>query len=80
MNGKKRRYIVDFMIPKLNILIELKANHVWHKNQIKNGMWGAKMSRIEELIKKKEYNSYELIYQNNFNNILKNILTAYNKI
>ena len=39
---KKRTYKVDFQIPSLRTLIEIKDNHIWHKRQIENGKWGKK--------------------------------------
>jgi ribosomal protein L44E/predicted RNA-binding Zn-ribbon protein involved in translation (DUF1610 family) len=45
---KVHKYRVDFQLPDLKMLIELKDNHVWHKIQIENGKWGAK----EECAKK----------------------------
>lgn len=39
---KAHKYKVDFQIPKLKMLVELKDNHVWHKMHIESGKWGAK--------------------------------------
>jgi hypothetical protein len=38
------KYKVDFQIPSLKLLVELKDNHVWHKIQVESGKWGAKES------------------------------------
>ena len=41
-NDKKRKYRIDYYIPKLNILIEIKGNHIWHQEQIISGRWELK--------------------------------------
>ena len=67
-NNKKRRYIVDFFLPQLNMLIELKDNHCWHKKNKQSGIWDAKLKAVDELIKNKKYNSFIVIYSNNLLN------------
>ena len=42
------KYIVDFYIPCINTLIELKDDHCWHLEQIKNGIWKAKMDKVND--------------------------------
>ena len=69
-NSKNRKYIVDFYIPCINTLIELKDNHIWHKEQIDNGIWKAKMDKVEELLTNNTYDNYLLIYPKN---LMKNI-------
>jgi hypothetical protein len=69
-NSKNRKYIVDFYIPSINTLIELKDEHIWHKEQIKNGIWKSKMDKIDELLKNNTYDNYLLIYPKN---LMKNI-------
>lgn len=70
----ERRYIVDFYIPELNWLIELKDEHIWHKKQIENGIWEAKMNSVNELIRNKEYYEYLLIFPKNYQDKIKYIL------
>lgn len=69
-NSKNRKYIVDFYIPCINTLIELKDNHIWHKEQIDNGIWKAKMDKVTELLTNNTYDNYLLIYPKN---LMKNI-------
>ena len=69
-NSKNRKYIVDFYIPCINTLIELKDNHIWHKEQIDNGIWKAKMDKVKELLTNNTYDNYLLIYPKN---LMKNI-------
>jgi hypothetical protein len=35
-------YVVDFQIPSVKTLVEIKDNHVWHKKQVETGKWGKK--------------------------------------
>lgn len=64
-DNKERIYKVDFLISKT--LIEIKDNHIWHKNDLKSGKWKAKEDAVYELINKKEYDNYYLITPNNWN-------------
>jgi hypothetical protein len=41
-NGKAHIYRVDFQIPSLGILIEVKDMHIWHRQQVESGKWQAK--------------------------------------
>jgi hypothetical protein len=60
-DGKDRKYYVDFDLPERRIIVEIKDNHIWHKQQLENGKWGKKE---EAAIKWCETNSYsfELIF------------------
>lgn len=40
--NKNHNYHIDFELPDLNILIEIKGNHIWHKQNIASGKWPAK--------------------------------------
>lgn len=64
-NNKTRRYVVDFYIPNPGILVELKDNHIWHKKQINNGMWKAKMNAVNKYIANTN-TEYEVIFPKNF--------------
>ena len=39
---KEHIYKVDFQIPALNALVEIKDNHIWHTKQIQSGKWAKK--------------------------------------
>lgn len=41
-SGKDHIYNVDFQIPAIKTLVEIKDNHVWHKNQVASGKWSNK--------------------------------------
>lgn len=66
-NSKQKNYIVDFYLPQINSLIEIKDNHCWHKENKKNGKFDAKIDAVNELIKKKIYSEFILIYSNELN-------------
>lgn len=75
---KDRKYRVDFQIG--DVLIEIKDFHIWHKTQIENGMWNAKMNAVENIIQTDNYNKYLLITPQNWNDNIKFILNMLNKI
>lgn len=41
-DGKPRKYSVDFCLPDIKMLIEIKDNHIWHIRQVETGKWPAK--------------------------------------
>lgn len=72
-NGKNRRYIVDYYLPKLNLLIELKDDHIWHKKQVNNGVWKSKLESVDKY--NLEHGSeYLLIFPKNYVEKTKQIL------
>ena len=74
----QRKYKIDFIINDL--LIEIKDNHIWYKNDIKSGKNEAKINAVNELIKNGNYKEYYLITPDVWVNILKKIKTNLNKI
>lgn len=70
---KNRKYVVDFYIPKLNILVELKDNHIWHKNNLENGKWNSKLEAVNKLVNQKIYKEFLCIYPKNYVSICKYI-------
>ncbi len=82
-SNKQHKYVVDFYIQKINVLIELKDNHIWHKNQIASGKWKAKIDQIKNLLITNEYSDYLLITPKNLLskiNHIKNLYQSENKI
>lgn len=77
-NNKHRTYRVDFMIKDIGILIEIKDNHIWHQQQIENGIWKAKISAVNTLIDQGKYTQFMLITPKNWH--LLNSLLKPNKI
>lgn len=40
--NRRHIYRTDFLLPKENILVEIKDEHVWHRKQVESGKWEAK--------------------------------------
>ena len=73
---KGRTYRVDFFIPKLNLLIEIKDNHIWHKEQVNCGKWQAKLEGVSK------YNnihssSFIIIFPKNYVKLTKQLSEDY---
>ena len=65
-------YKVDFKLPYLKLLVEIKDEHIWHKQQVENGKWRAKeMSALKYC----EQNGLKfiLLFPKNFDNFFKTI-------
>lgn len=60
-DNKNRTYNIDFYIPSKKLLIEIKDNHIWHKNQIKTGKWKIKEMKAVEYAKNNGLD-YKLIF------------------
>jgi len=41
-DGKDHNYKVDFQLPLLQTIVEIKDNHVWHKQHVASGKWSKK--------------------------------------
>lgn len=74
-NNKSRRYIVDFeiLINNKKYMVEIKDNHIWHKEQINNGMWECKKNAAIELVNNNIYHGFYIIYPKNWMEITKKI-------
>ena len=44
-----------FAIPKLKLLIEIKDNHIWHKEQVQSGKWEEKVNGVEKFLQNNSY-------------------------
>ena len=66
---KEHIYHLDFELPELDWLIEIKDNHVWHKEQVDNGKWAAK-----EAVALAQEKTFTIVYPNNWMRIAKQIL------
>lgn len=65
---KNCKYKVDFAIPKLNLLIEIKDNHIWHREQINNGKWNSKVEGVNQYLKSEKniYKNFIVIFPKNY--------------
>jgi len=59
--GDSKIYKVDFEIPDLRQLIEIKADHIWHRDQVKSGMWDSKESAAKKWCSLKNY-KFQLVF------------------
>jgi len=57
-DGKERIYKVDFEIPNLKKLIEVKDMHIWHKRELESGKWQAKESSAIKWSQENDYKFY----------------------
>lgn len=69
--GKTHFYRVDFFIPRLNMLVEIKDNHIWHKQQVASGKWDAKMVGVSSWVTQE---TFETIFPKNFVSKTKKII------
>ena len=60
-------YRVDFAIPKLKLLVEIKDNHIWHRDQDATGLWDDKVNGVWEFIGgNKGYDNFIVIFPKNY--------------
>lgn len=69
---KKHIYRVDFYLPELKILVEIKDNHVWHREQIKSGVWDVKSQSAKNYSKKNNL-KYIILFQEDINEFFTSI-------
>jgi len=72
LNDKIHKYRVDFQIN--DILIEIKDYHIWHNNQVKNGLWDLKVNAVNNYIKINNLNKFLLITPKNWDIMIKELL------
>jgi len=66
----KKLYKVDFEIPSFKHLIEVKGNHIWHRDQVESGKWEAKEESAKKWCILNNY-IYKLVFDvNNYINSL----------
>jgi hypothetical protein len=78
--NKKRIYKVDFMLPCIKYLVEVKDDHCWHKFQVQSGQWDCKMSSVSSLVEIGEFSRFLLLTPKTKRNCLQEILTRISKI
>jgi len=71
-NKKERVYKVNFMIK--DVLIEIKDFHIWHKNQLKTGLFDEKISAVNKFIKENNLKKFILITPQNWNIMINDLL------
>ena len=63
--NKTLKYKIDFKIPSKKLLVELKDEHKWYKDEVKNGKAECKVEFAEKFAKNIGY-KYELVFQNKY--------------
>lgn len=74
-NKKARRYKTDFILPNKEMIVEIKGHHIWHKRQIENGKWDAKVKAVNEYCDENDL-KFHLVFVEDMDN-LKSILVRY---
>jgi hypothetical protein len=74
-NGKEHKYHIDFLLPSLKLLIEVKDNHVWHLKQIETGKWDSKENAAKKLIDGHTYIDYLIITPKNWDQMISIIIS-----
>lgn len=69
-NNKILKYYTDYYIPSIKTIIEIKDNHIWHKEQVKTGKWDQKEKNAKIYAKENNIN-YLLLFTDNFEEFLK---------
>tara|TARA_Y100000389_G_scaffold197561_2_gene232390 strand:- start:3204 stop:4442 length:1239 start_codon:yes stop_codon:yes gene_type:complete len=82
-SNRQHTYRLDFAIPKLKLLIEIKDNHIWHKEQVNSGKWQDKVRGVNNFLENKlsynniVYEKYIIIFPKNYVCECKNIVDKY---
>lgn len=80
-NNKNRHYYVDFYVPKLNWIIELKDEHPFHINDVNSGKFQAKNSIAEKFVENGTFNKFLILFKKDFSETWKEeFIKNYNKI
>lgn len=71
-NNKSHTYSIDFYLPDFKKQIEIKGNHVWHREQVKNGKWKAKQDAAINFCKENDM-SYQILFEEQIPDFFKNL-------
>jgi hypothetical protein len=74
-NNNEHIYRVDFELPDLKQLIEIKDNHCWHKEQVKSGKFESKENAAIEWCKKNKY-TYHVLFPKNIQHYKNSIIKS----
>lgn len=78
--SKEKVYKVDFLIPSIGYLVEVKDDHCWHRKQIESGQWLCKEQAANDAIARGDYERFLLLTPTTKANCLQNILKRISKI
>lgn len=71
-NNKSHTYSIDFYLPGFKKQIEIKGNHVWHREQVKNGKWKAKQDAAINFCEENDM-SYQILFEEQIPDFFKNL-------
>lgn len=71
--GRKAIYKVDFYLPSYKLQVETKDNHIWHREQVKNGKWQAKENAAKEYCTKNGM-KFVLLFPNEIESFFEDLL------
>jgi len=72
VNNKIHKYRIDFHLPEYDYMIEIKGNHIWHRNQLKTGIWAEKeKNAINYCVNIK--NTYKILFQEDIDDFMTSI-------
>lgn len=75
LNRKEtRKYRVAFFVPKLNLAVEMKDHHIWHKQDLANGKWQSKEAAAKEFCLQNNL-TYIIVYPDTYMKFIKEIMT-----
>lgn len=60
------RYRVDFYLPDLDWIVELKDHHHYHRQQVECGKWDAKLKAVDAVLNNDTFAKYLLIFPKNY--------------
>ena len=69
-------YKVDFQLPSLKTLVEIKDNHIWHTRQIASGKWGKKEEAARAWAAEQGW-TYEMVFPKTWSKWKEDILVRY---
>lgn len=67
--NKLHTYRIDFYLPDYKMMIELKDDHIWHKNQVRDGIWSLKEKSAIQYCNEKGL-QFKLIFSNDLKKFL----------
>jgi hypothetical protein len=70
---KLRRYHIDFYIPYFKFIVEIKGNHIWHKEQTISGKWNLKENAAIKYAKENNL-TYFLIFDNKIDEFISSLM------
>lgn len=75
-NGSSHMYKCDFYIPSNRLLVEIKDNHCWHKQQLASGKWEAKAAAANKLVENNpgKYTKYIVVYPGSYMEFTKGLV------